>query len=155
MGSWDFSRAFVARMARTLPPAEAAREVSARLGVDAEEASAMVEEARVIRPGEDESTYMAPAAVFITPDWFACEWHDEERELDCPIPANPRRLSRFVYRADAPAESQLYMRFQPGRESEGAPAVVVAAGESERNVYEPESPSHPSVGVLVDLVQRR
>lgn len=143
-GLWDPRRAHGATQSRLLSQEDAVAEFAPRVG-----------------PGERES---ATAQVPFLPRWLPCRPARDTADMACEIQATlapgAGTLQTFVYNSLSPPDARLRSRQRKGGTlsedtTEGAPSVVVLAGAQETREITFASPTHPDLGVLIDVPNER
>lgn len=155
LGTWDMRRAHVARETRTRPEAEVLAEIAEAFDYSTDETAALYARARTIRTRSDLDAFAAPRGRGLPPRWYPCR--DVEGRLICTLGVTKAREGvgtlAFVYDPAAPRTGRLRVRGAGDERDETPAAIVVAAARLDETTF--ASPTHPDVGILVDVANRR
>ena len=164
LGLWDFRRAYIAQRARFMPQAEAIDDLTTRLGYTEDQATRLYAQARVLQTDEQTQNFIAPLQGFVSLGWLRCQSDPRTGAMECPIRMAVDQagsvLQSFHYRPEAPQESFFRLQLSDGEQSEHVPTIATpgvlmwADGQTLQRFALP-SPTHPDLGVLVDVPRHR
>jgi dolichyl-phosphooligosaccharide-protein glycotransferase len=164
LGLWDFRRAYIALRVRFMPQAAAIDDLTNHLGYTEDQATRLYTQARVLQTDEQTQSFIAPLQGFVSLGWLRCQSDPRTGAMECPIRMAVDQadsvLQSFYYRPEAPQESFFRLQLSDGEQSKHGPTTATpgvlmwADGQTLQRFVLP-SPTHPYLGVLVDVPRHR
>ena len=164
LGLWDPRRAHIARRSQVLSLEEAVAELVQHFGYSEQEAAKLYVQVREQMAAGQLDHFITPAQSHLLPHWLPCRAVRGTPEMVCELQAGmtgaTSTLQAFVYNPTSPQDARLHIRQRQGGDlsgeiTEGTPAVVVLAGAQGMQETAFTSPTHPDLGVLVDMPNQR
>lgn len=161
LATWDFRRAYVAKIARFLPENRAIAIMASRLGYSKDQARTLYQQAVSLKFQADEQGFISPATVGPRAPWIPCQ-SAREGVVTCSaagaIPAGASTITAVRFDANNPADARIVsVRPVQGKAAtfelrQTRPAAVVIAGPRGLQSISNPSAESPDVGVLIDLL---
>jgi hypothetical protein len=164
LGLWDPRRAHIARRSQVLSREEAVAELAQHFGYSEQEAEKLYTQVRERTVAGQSERFTTPVQSHFVSQWLPCRAVRDTSETVCELqagtPAATSTLQAFVYNPTSPQDARLHIRQRQGgalsgRTTEGTPAVVIMAGTQGMQETAFTSPTHPDLGVLVDMPNQR
>jgi asparagine N-glycosylation enzyme membrane subunit Stt3 len=160
LGNWDPRRAYAADVAARFTGPDAVAELMSRLGISQDAAESLYRGVEGLGSEDERRQFVSPSRGYLRAGWIACR-REAGKDLLCPAGVRIDRqgtvLRTIVFRPQAPRASPLRLerRGGPAGGEQGAPALLIIAGDEGMEEVVLSSPAHPDLAVLIDVPGER